>query len=166
MHEYFLKKLSSHKKESSSSATSMGVLKDFNTSKVSHSKAVDGVSKYSVVQPGMAYRGSCRSRGCPGNGHLVICNRGLGNHLINDDIVSEIPKCPCCKAVFVVEDVLLFQCKATVRVHAQTEEISSLVARGDDIVVIGQRTKDEALFSNQRLVTIEATGSSTDCCVM
>ncbi|CUG88745.1 Hypothetical protein, putative [Bodo saltans] len=136
----------------------MGVLKDFNTSTVSHSKAVSGVSKFSIVQPGMAYRGTCRTRGCEGHGHSVICNRGHGNHLINDDIVNDIPKCPCCQAVFTVEDVLLFMCNAKVTVHTQTEEVSSLMARGDDIVVLGQRTKNEALFSNQRLVTIDTTG--------
>jgi hypothetical protein len=146
----------------------MGVLKDFNTSTVSHSKAVSGASSYSMVQPGMSYRGVCRTRGCEGSSHSVICNRGHGNHLINDDIMNDVPKCPCCRVVFSVDDVLLFMCNAKVTVHTQTEEVTSLIARGDDIVVLGQRTKNEALFSSQRLVTIDATsaGGSSGCSIM
>ena len=152
--------------EANKRVQTMGVLKDFNTSKVSHTKAVDGKNKFSMIQPGVAYRGTCLTRGCEAYQKSTVCNRGMGNHLVNDDIVSDVPRCPSCSATFVVQDILLFQCRATITVHDQTEERTQMIARDDDVVLIGQRTTQQDFFSSQRLVTVEAIGHQKGCTVM
>lgn len=157
----------------------MGVLKNFDTSVVKHDKVVTaGQERYNIVAPGMSYGGLCTTSGCEGHRKRVISNRGCGSFLVNDDIVNDVPKCPCCKCTIVVEVILLFRAKATVKVvngsNSEQDDVTNLLARGDDVVLIGDRKEEAAhgktgsnrsVFNSQRLVTIDVKGLGSDGCI-
>jgi hypothetical protein len=147
----------------------MGILKDFDCSRVAREKTVEGTSDYNLVRPGMAYDGVCRKAGCRANGHMVVCNRGTGNHLVNDDITMNRIVCPICSMPFEMREIILYQCRADVTVHAREEQTSTLVAQGDEIVKIGSRVG--APIFESCLVTINTsalgiTKSGKGCVVM
>lgn len=146
----------------------MGVLKDFDTSVVEHDKAVtDVTTRYNIIREGLSYSGCCTTSSCEGYRKNVICCRGFGNHLVNDDIVCGVPVCPCCKKDFVVETIMLYRCQATITVHGQQEESSAMLARGNDIVKLGQRNAKDGVLQSQRLVTVTAKPlNDSKCCFM
>lgn len=141
----------------------MGVLKNFDASVVKHDKVSKaGATKYNVIVPGLSYGGTCTTQGCDGFRKQVVCNRKFGSHLVNDDIINEVPKCPCCMSSIAVDVVMLFEAKATLTVVQGradgTDDAASLIARGDDVVMIGERkesTGTRNVFNANRLVTVD-----------
>lgn len=145
----------------------MGVLKDFNTTTVQREQAVDDTTtRYNIIRPGVSYSGFCTRQGCEGYRKQVICNRGIGSHLVNDDIMNNVPSCPCCRSEITIECINVFRCKAVVTVHDQVEEKCHLVATGNEIVKLGQRSADHVVFSTNRLVTVDASELDRSCCMM
>jgi hypothetical protein len=131
----------------------MGVLKNFDTSTVRRELATTGDTDYNVVTPGLSYCGYCAHPHCRARTHLVVVNRGIGDHLVNDDIMSEVIKCPVCAKAVALEHISLYQCKATVTIHSHAEETSNFEATGSEIVKLGvqkevvQQQLAEALMS-------------------
>eukprot|EP00755_Sulcionema_specki_P025758 Sspe_Gene.84031::Locus_55162_Transcript_1_1_Confidence_1.000_Length_616::g.84031::m.84031 len=143
----------------------MGVLKDFDCSKVQHSKTVEGTTDYNIINPGVSYSGFCGNDKCVAYKKGVVCNRGYGSHLVNDDIMSGQVKCPKCSMEFPMRHVCLYRCKATVTILDHEEQQESYVVKGDDIVKLGSK-KDEKI-NPHALMSIEATSTSRpDCAVM
>ena len=97
-------------------AAGMGLLKDFDCNTVKHDKAVEGREKHRIIEPGLSYYGVCKNKACEAHDKTVVCNRGFGCHLVNDDIASGVVVCPCCRQPFTMQHVSLFECKATVTV--------------------------------------------------
>jgi uncharacterized protein (UPF0212 family) len=118
----------------------MGVLKDFDCSKVDKEQAVDGGDcDYNIIKPGMSYCGFCTKNVCRAFRKNIVVNRGKGNHLVNDDVMSGVLKCPACATPFELKYVALYQCKATMTVHLQQEETTAFVAEKNEIVKLGSK---------------------------
>lgn len=129
----------------------MGVLKDFDCKAVKKDRAVEGNHPWSLIQPGLAYCGLCRTNNCPAFKHVVVANRGRGDHLVNDDIISGAVRCPSCATPFQLEFIALYQCKAVVTLHAQVEETASYEASGDDLIKLGTRAGQGPVFEGALL---------------
>lgn len=132
----------------------MGILKDFDCSTIQKDQAVDGVHKYNIIEPGLSYCGCCRNKSCEAFRKLVVCNRGAGTHVVNDDLVSGIVKCPLCQSAVEMDYVALYRCSATVTVLSQNEETMVLRARGSEIVKLGKRVGGPVFES--ALLTVDA----------
>ena len=143
--------------------STMGVLKDFDCSKVAKEQATLGEGDYNIIKPGMSYCGFCTKHDCRAFRKNVVVNRGKGNHLVNDDIISGLLKCPACATAFELSYVALYQCKATVTVHLQQEEKSEFVAEKSEIVKLGSKVGANVFEGG--LLTIDVK-TSTDCVVM
>ena len=140
----------------------MGVLKDFDCSKVKRDQAVEGDSEFTLIRPGMSYCGFCPNRQCRVGNTNVVLNRGPGNHLVNDDIVSGVIRCPACHSPFELQYIALFQCSATVTAHLAQEEKSTFKAEGNEIVKLGARA-GAPVFQNG-LLTVDVK-IARDCAV-
>lgn len=142
----------------------MGVLKDFDCSKVNRDTTVEGTTAWRIIRPGLAYCGYCRNRTCPAGNQNVVCNRGPGIHVVNDDLVSGVVKCPSCSSPVEMEYISIFQCTAVVTILSQEEQRTELKATGEEIVKIGRRA-GLPMFDNS-LMTIEAKASRSRDCVV
>lgn len=141
----------------------MGVLKDFDCSNIQHETAGRDPSSYNVIRAGMSYSGYCRNPNCKdGFQKMVVCNRGHGHHLINDDILNDVIKCPCCSKKVNLDHISLFRCKAKMIVHSTEDEEQKFEATGDQIVKIGSKV-GEAAFENYLMSIIVETPKSEGC---
>ena len=142
----------------------MGVLKDFDCTKIRRDQAVEvGNEKHNIIRPGLSYLGICRQHGCPALGCSVVCNRGHGDHLVNDDIMTEVVKCPLCQKPFVLETIALFQCTGAITAHHQQEESTAVEAKGMEIVKFGAR--NSAKFNVQGVLISVKTKSLSSCSI-
>jgi hypothetical protein len=141
----------------------MGVLKDFDCSKVSKDQAIEGKDDFCTIQRGLSYCGHCPNSKCRAFRKLVVLNRGPGHHLVNDDIVSGIVRCPACQSPFEMKFLGLYQCKAVVTVHLREEQKTTFEAKGSEIVKLGCRNEGSAMFENG-LLSVEAKLDS-GCCI-
>lgn len=123
----------------------MGLLKDFDCSNVKREQATAGNEAYNVIRPGMSYVGICRNPNCKeAFQKTVVCNKGGGQHLVNDDLVNNVITCPMCKQPILFQHISLFRCKADVIVHSHNEEVTPFEAKGDEIIKIGKKVGGEA----------------------
>ena len=145
----------------------MGVLKDFDCTVIRKDQAVEvGSEKYNIINPGLSYLGICRERGCEALGRSVVCNRGHGSHLVNEDIMMENVKCPCCRKPFVMETIALFCCTATVVAHHQQEETTAVEAKGMEIVKFGAKNSQKLNLQGVLVtVTTKAHGTGSGCSI-
>lgn len=141
------------------------MLKSFDCSVVERTKAVAGTNDHCLIQPGMSYSGVCRQPGCSVRNQLVVCNRGGGHHLVNDDIITERLKCPLCRKSFDLQHIMLFACDATVVVHSTPEERTQFSAKGDDVVKIGVPVGTRLSENGGYLLSVDCKTSS-GCAVM
>ena len=143
----------------------MGLLKDFDCSNVQHDMAGHDPSSHNVIRTGMSYSGYCRNPTCKeGFQKMVVCNRGVGHHLINDDIMNEVIKCPCCSKKITLDHISLFRCKAKMLVHSSEEEEQTFHATGDEIIKIGSKVGD-AVFENYLMSIIVETPKADGCII-
>ncbi|KAJ9443714.1 hypothetical protein DIPPA_15547 [Diplonema papillatum] len=118
----------------------MGVLKDFDCNTVKNEKTVVATDNdFRIVRSGLSYSGVCKNDQCTAKGQGVVCNRGHGTFVVNDDIMSGLVKCPKCGHDFEMQAVNLYQCDAVVKVLDHTEEVQTYKPRHDDIVKLGSR---------------------------
>ena len=119
----------------------MGVLKGFDASSVKREKAVVGNDRHNIVRPGLNYMGVCRNTSCQAVGKAVVCHRGAGTFLVNDDVMSQVNVCPLCRKHFELETLVLNQCRATATVLRHNEERAQYEARGSDELLLIAATK-------------------------
>ena len=144
----------------------MGVLKNFDCSTLQRDQAImDGATPYNVIHDGLSYGGHCLNKACVAFHKSVICNRGAGCHLINDDIVMGVVQCPCCRQPFDMENINLFRCTATVTIHSQQEETSEFHASGMEIVKIGKKLNHDAFQSFLMTVNVKQTSNRKECLI-
>ena len=129
----------------------MGVLKDFDCKTVKKSQVVEGKHKWALINSGLSYCGFCKNNRCEAFNHNVVCNRGHGDHLVNDDLMTGAVRCPACNTQFQLEYVALFNCKATATLHTQQEEVTEYEAKGDEIVKLGTRAGNAPVFEGALL---------------
>eukprot|EP00667_Euglena_gracilis_P026424 EG_transcript_31800 len=118
-------------------------------------EALTSAADWTVIGPGVNYLGFCRLAGCPVRGKSVSCQRGLGSHVVNDDISSDMVRCPKCGAPFEVVEIALYRCRARVVSHAQPPVEDHYEAAGSDVIKLGSDGK----------ATGGAGGSPTGCLV-
>eukprot|EP01062_Namystynia_karyoxenos_P023058 TRINITY_DN18874_c3_g1_i3.p2 TRINITY_DN18874_c3_g1~~TRINITY_DN18874_c3_g1_i3.p2 ORF type:complete len:147 (+),score=59.71 TRINITY_DN18874_c3_g1_i3:171-611(+) len=145
----------------------MGVLKDFDVNKVERSTVVDAQTDYNIIRSGCSYAGFCGNASCPANKKYVVCNRGYGSFLVNDDVMSAVPKCPRCKSTFELRNVCLFQCRATVTIHDHQEQTATYKVQGEEVVKLG--SKMDLKINPHALMSIEtkplSAGGRGDCVI-
>lgn len=144
----------------------MGLLKQFDTSVRRRDTVVEGNTPYNIIQPGLSYSGVCRNPKCsPAKGKTVICNRGFGNFLVNDDISLNTIICPMCSSPFELESIGLFQCRAECIIHAHQEQRELFVAKGLEIVKIGKKADSKAFALPDALMTLTVKDPDVPSCV-
>jgi hypothetical protein len=150
----------------------MGVLKDFDVSKLRRETAVIGNEPHNVVIPGLNYMGFCHTPNCTVRNKCVVAQRGAGQFIINDDIVSGRTACPMCRQQFDLEALVLYQCKAKATLLRHVEETSEYSTSGQELLVIGAKktagnaTAPLPLQSDALLTFTVSTQRADTCSVM
>eukprot|EP01084_Bolivina_argentea_P311441 539078_1 len=74
--------------------------------------------------PGVAYAGKCGNKDCKYHTKKVSWKKGMGLIRPNEDRLDKVVKCPSCKEVFVIQEIILYQCECNVEyVLADNDEI-------------------------------------------
>ena len=142
----------------------MGVLKGVDCSKVKRVKTHESTGGPNVVRCGVSYKGRCASKDCSAVGGDVVCNRGKGCFVVNDDVMSEKVLCPACQRPFELVNICLYQCKAKVTIVGHDDQSEDYEASGDDVVLLGGPVAPKN-FQPGALVTVE-TLKPKQCSVM
>eukprot|EP01065_Artemidia_motanka_P014699 TRINITY_DN1853_c4_g1_i1.p1 TRINITY_DN1853_c4_g1~~TRINITY_DN1853_c4_g1_i1.p1 ORF type:complete len:171 (+),score=57.63 TRINITY_DN1853_c4_g1_i1:77-514(+) len=132
----------------------MGVLKDFDVNKIERAQVVDAQTDYNVIREGCSYAGHCENAECAAHKKYVVCNRGFGNHLVNDDVMCGVPVCPRCRKPFNLRNVCLFRCQAKVTIHDHQEQVASYRVTGEEVMKLG--AKMDMKINPHALMSIEA----------
>eukprot|EP00760_Papus_ankaliazontas_P038428 PhM_4_TR9130/c0_g2_i2/m.7560 len=146
----------------------MGVLKNFDCATMSHTTVTNGAEDFKTILPGLSYLGMCTSEGCRARGQRVVCNRGMGDHLVNDDIVSGVILCPACRGPVEMQTIALFRTDGRFVLHDHSTSEETLRVHGDEVVMLGQQAAGGG--SSSLLLTIHARelnarGSKKDCLI-
>jgi len=108
---------------------------------VRRTAAVQAVNDFSAVAPGLNYLGRCQNAACPAHKKSVARQRGMGSSVVNDDVSSDVLKCPKCHTPFELTEIALYQCTATVIVHSHDSTTTTHVAEGNEVVRLGSNGK-------------------------
>eukprot|EP00754_Rhynchopus_humris_P038653 Rhum_TRINITY_DN21268_c0_g1::Rhum_TRINITY_DN21268_c0_g1_i1::g.173581::m.173581 len=143
----------------------MGVLKDVDCKQVSNSKTVMSGNEHAVVHSGVAYSGRCANKECKAYNGTVVCNRGRGCFVVNEDIMAGLVKCPACSLPFELVHVCLYQCKARVTIVDHDEQSQDYNPSGDNVVLLGGQ-QQKGLIKPNALLTVQTLGPKNKCAVM
>lgn len=145
----------------------MGVLKDFDCARLERTTVTAARTEHNVIRPGLAYIGTCTSTtNCTARGQQVVCNKGHGSHLVNDDIITGTVRCPSCNAPFEMQKVAIYQAKAVFELHGHTSVRDEVTVVGEEVLLIGQRLKQAVNNNLLMTVTTSAVGGSKKECVI
>uniref|UniRef100_A0A7S4C774 Uncharacterized protein n=1 Tax=Eutreptiella gymnastica TaxID=73025 RepID=A0A7S4C774_9EUGL len=137
---------------------------------VHRGEAHEGDTDWTIVRPGLNYVGFCKNQSCPVKNHSVVCNRGHGSHLVNDDVTNDVPKCPKCSTAFALSEICLYQCRAKVVVHGHDSTTDRYEAKGSETIMLGSggqpKGAKEVRRSGECLVEITTKAVGLDACVV
>lgn len=134
----------------------MGLLKGVDCTKLQRSTALEAETDYNVIRVGVSYSGFCNTSGCRAFRKSIVCNRGLGDHIVNDDMAMGIVTCPVCRARVELRAINIFDSNASISVqHDEGETVQFVTAKGDEIISITMQ-KDQT-STRSPLLVISAT---------
>uniref|UniRef100_A0A7S1J3Y5 Uncharacterized protein n=1 Tax=Eutreptiella gymnastica TaxID=73025 RepID=A0A7S1J3Y5_9EUGL len=134
--------------------------KGLNLNSVSRTEAIEGDTDYMIVEPGLNYLGFCKGEKCVASNKSVVCRRGHGSHMVNEDVTHDKVLCPKCHLPFEVAEIALYRCKAKVTIHDHQSTTDAYECKGKEVVKLGARGELKDGNSNAKKVS---SRNSADC---
>jgi len=99
---------------------------------------------YSVSGEGLYYGGFCGNANCSAgkNEEKILCYRGIGQFMPNEDDIDDIIKCPGCHVKFEPAEFIVYQCKCTIRYATKNDKKAITmvkIARDNQYWRLGQK---------------------------